>query len=142
MDGLVLGSGPAAELGIGNQTSSWLWFPSSSASISRSEQARRAITFSTPKAQPLGLIENREKHNFDEGVRQRFYERSASVEPEPDIEAWINIATWWLLKSQKIWGTLMESHDLKPEESNNANPDSWDTNISAYQAWTDLFKCR
>ena len=141
-DELLLSSGRAAELGIGNQTSSWLWFPASSASVSRSERARRAITFSMPKAQPLGLIANREKHNVDDAVHQKFLATSASVEPDPDTEAWINIATWWLLKSRKIWDTLMESRGRRPEEPNNANPDSWDTNVSAYQAWTDLFKSR
>jgi hypothetical protein len=132
--GFLLSSEPAAELGIGNQTSSWLWFPASSASVSQSERTRRAITFSAPKLQPLDLIENRAKHNVDEAVHQRFLAGAASLDPDPNTEAWINIATWWLLKSQKVWSILMDSGNPKPEESNIANVDRWDNNTSIFQA--------
>ncbi|KAL8948378.1 MAG: hypothetical protein Q9222_005434 [Ikaeria aurantiellina] len=89
--------------------------------------------------QPLEIAENREKHECPEPLKQAFFESFESVGDDILDDAWIRVATWWLLKSQNVLRTALVSVE-DSRKSLFRDYSHWENTTSKDQAYVDLLK--
>ena len=123
---------------------------------------RRALGGSV--AQPLRLIERREKHKVDARIRNAFQQELEKVGDEMDTEWWLKLATWWSVKvgltsdrngfdtnvtclglSQSCTvRRILASTDPRREQDNGtllpSLQNSWRDAVSLEQSFADLLK--
>ncbi|KAL8775660.1 MAG: hypothetical protein Q9209_000156 [Squamulea sp. 1 TL-2023] len=89
--------------------------------------------------QPLEIPEQREKHECPEELKAAFLDSFEAIGDEVLDESWIRIATWWLIKSQSVFRSLMSitSHSRIDTFHDYSR---WENTTSRYQAYVDLLK--
>ena len=130
----------AAELGIGNERSRDLWYPSLSNSIHGVEHSHRGIIFSAKQLHSLKLKEKREKHDVPHVVYVALKKASEAFGADTESAKWLYLATWWLIKSRAVWNNLAQQHG-KTGRGQSASH-TWENTLSMAQAWLDLCKSR
>lgn len=133
---------PAVELGIGNQASSWLWYPASSTTTNRFDHINYhvGIVFTPEQPHSMKLLENRKRHELKGPLYAGFKRSSEYFDHGVDADAWLYHATWWLLKSRAVWSILSEQQEQNHKIK--SGPHTWKTGISKTQALIDLYKSR
>ncbi|KAL8674467.1 MAG: hypothetical protein Q9168_001132 [Polycauliona sp. 1 TL-2023] len=99
----------------------------------------RAETSDSTVFQPLEIPEQREKHECPEELKVAFVQSFDALGNEVLDESWLRVATWWLIKSQKIFRTL-NSNAHHQERDTFHDYSHWENTTSADQAYVDLLK--
>ena len=94
----------------------------------------------TKTQQPLGLPQEREKHNVPSEVQEYFTRSVESVKPPLSLEIWLRLAIWWLVKSRSIFDLLAQSEVKRRGTDTSQQSNRWHSTVSAGQAFTDLHK--
>ena len=124
----------------------WRWLPTSSSSAQGLEAP------SSLKNTVGSIIEyldvQRETHNVTDTVEQEFVRASQTVDDrvstsigaEMDIESWIRLSTWWLLKSKAFRSALNSGIQYNDQPSEGTYYIAPDKHVSQAQADADLLK--
>ena len=132
---------PAAELSIGNEASSSLWYPSPTFTTSRgSTRVDSAISFTREYHEDLQWEDKREKHDLPRTVLLDFKSSAKSMARSMDVDLWLCHAAWWLIKSRVVWNCFTD--DRGRLLTANDDSSSWPVTISIEQASADLYKSR
>lgn len=83
----------------------------------------------------MQLDPERQKHDTSSEIQEIFRQEAVSKKDDLSREAWLPIATWWLMKSRAI----LKMMDLG-EELEQVDGHEWTTTISAQQCYLDLLK--
>ncbi|KAL8783513.1 MAG: hypothetical protein Q9213_004559 [Squamulea squamosa] len=89
--------------------------------------------------EPLQIPEQREKHECPEELKAAFLQSYEAIGNEILDESWIRIATWWLIKSQRVF-RLLNSTANHPRNDAFHDYSRWENTTSKDQAYVDLLK--
>ena len=117
----------------------WKWFPSSSKpGLDLGASARSTTT--TVESIMEYLDARREIHGVTKAVDQEFERAYDTVEEQTDLESWIRLSTWWLLKSKVVRKALRSGFGDQWQQENIVPWTAVDEAVSEAQAAADLLK--
>lgn len=88
------------------------------------------------------LSQKRERHNVSSGVHDLFRRSAESVQTHTsvEVERWLRLAIWWLVKSRIISHILATNEVKRRGTDASQHQNRWHSTVSAEQAYTDLLK--
>ncbi|KAL8770027.1 MAG: hypothetical protein Q9194_005272 [Teloschistes cf. exilis] len=105
----------------------------------RSEDSLGRASLDYTHIPPLEIPEQRDKHEVPEELAEAFFQSFDSIGDEVLDESWIQIATWWLLKSHTVFRSMTLSH-IRPSKDEFHDYSHWENTTSDVQAYVDLLK--
>ena len=116
----------------------WLMEPETLSECHGSEIS--PLSSPTRTNEPLTLPTEREKHVVGPELQVAFLGYYEPLYDKFSTEAWLRLATWWLVKSRTIFNFLIGDDSRRPSKNVLPHQYGWENAVSAEQAYTDLLK--
>ena len=86
------------------------------------------------------LNSERQKHDVPPFLYKGFLRAWKDVDPETDLDGWLRLATWWLLKSRVAYDALASIDTESIDNDAVVHQAPWLSNITITQAYIDILK--